>query len=281
MVNRNHRSIALAAGGVASTVVGVFVPAERAEALSCGCSGATYVVAPQSGATDVPIDTFVWFAEGDYYYGSVEQVALISTEGEQVELEIREIDAGADRLHVAIPVETLAPNTLYQAFGCDAGTCDRLLTEFRTGSATDEDAPALPTTGQPDRLFESGRGLFSCGRMRALEFAIEHDGILVADLGDATLDAEALAGSVTAASSEPQLMVGVGLCDDIWSGAEDETLEIRFGLFDLSGNFSGWTEPEPVELPKRGCSIADEQTPAAWAWGLLLLAAVRRRNETQ
>lgn len=279
MVGRRRRRIILAASGAASAVVGVLMPAERAEALSCGCHGATLVLAPKPGATDVPIDAFIWSVDAYSapYYGEVTELALVSAAGEQIELEQRELMVGDAGLLIGIPVETLAPDTLYQAFSCSNGVCDRILTEFTTGTSTDEDAPPPPSRGETESYLTSGVGLFSCGRQRALALGFDHEGILVADLGDAQLDVETLSGSVTAATTDERLFVGVGLCEDRWPGDEDDPLPARFGVFDVSGNFSGWTEPEPLELPSRGCSTSDE-TPAHWAWGLLLLAWARRRR---
>jgi MYXO-CTERM domain-containing protein len=256
------------------------MPAERAEALSCSCLGATLVLAPEPGATDVPIDAFVWSANAYsiLYSGYVEsELALVSAGGEQVELEQRGLTVGDTELLIGIPVETLAPDTLYQAFSCSNGVCDRILTEFTTGAGTDEDAPPLPSRGESETHHSTGAGPFSCGRTRALALGFEHEGILVADLGDGQLDVETLSGSVTAATTDERLFVGVGLCEDRWPGDEDAMLAARFGVFDVSGNFSGWTEPESLELPGRGCSTSDE-APARWAWGLLLLAWVRRRS---
>jgi MYXO-CTERM domain-containing protein len=281
VVGRPRRPLVLAASGAVSAVVGVLVPAEQAEALSCGCVGATQVLAPEHGATEVPVDAFVWAvnAYSTFYYGvAPSELALVGADGEQVEHELRELVVGDAEILIAIPVETLAPDTLYQAFSCSGGVCDRILTEFTTGAGTDDVAPPLPSRGETESFFSTNAGLFSCGRMRALGLGFEHEGILVADLGDAQLDVEALSGSVTAATSDERLFVGVGLCEDLWPGDEDVALGARFGVFDVSGNFSGWTEPEPLELPNRGCSTTDE-APAHWAWGLLLLAWARRRSE--
>jgi uncharacterized protein (TIGR03382 family) len=173
--------------------------------------------------------------------------------------------------------DPLAPDTLYQAFSCSNGVCDRILTEFTTGTETDESAPPPPSRGQTEFHFSGGHGLYSCGRTRALELGFNHNGILVADVGDAQLDIETLSGSVTAATTDDRLFLGVGLCEDLWPGDEDAVLQARFGVFDVSGNFSGWTEPESLELPSRGCSTTSDESPAPWAY-LLLLAWVRRRS---
>jgi uncharacterized protein (TIGR03382 family) len=282
MVGRRRRPLVLGASGAVSTVVGVLVPAEQAEALSCSCSGATLVLAPELGATDVPIDAFVWAVDAysTLYYGDMPSgLALVNAAGEQVELEQRELVVGDAELLIAIPVEPLAPDTLYQAFACSNGVCDRILTEFTTGSCTDEIPPPLPSHGEIERHFVSGARLYSCGRKRALELGFQHQGILVADLGDAQLDVENLSGSVTAATTDERLFLGIGLCEDRWPGDEDAPLTARFGVFDVSGNFSGWTEPESLELPDQGCSASDE-VPANWAWGLLLLAWAGRRSAT-
>ena len=86
-----RRRLALALGGTASVAVGVAWPAPEAEAFSCGCTGVTRVVAPAPGATDVPVDAFVWMHDGyGYaYYGAsstLDDFALIDQHGDEVEV---------------------------------------------------------------------------------------------------------------------------------------------------------------------------------------------------
>lgn len=273
----------MAAGGAGSVIVGMLWPAPAAEALSCGCVSSGSVLAPQNGATGVPVDAFIWMGSGYggfySYYGNDSELALLSDEGDEIDLELESIDVHGAELTVGIPAEELEPATLYQVWDCRNDVCDRIISSFTTGTMSDDEPPEAPTVSGENKLFDNGRGLFNCGGIQAIELSFDSDDIVLVDLGDATLSPTTFAGSVSAATNDGNLTVGLGLCADNWPAPADDTITPRYASYDLSGNFSGWQDGEPLELPQNGCGCTTngDSTPG-WAWLVGVLFVFRRRR---
>lgn len=66
-----------------------------------------------------------------------------------------------------------------------------------------------------------------------------------------------------------------------WSCSEGDEANVRFGTFDLAGNFSGYTERQRVKLPELdGCALGTRQG-GGWAALLVAVALLSRRARKQ
>lgn len=172
------------------------------------------------------------------------------------------------QIDILAPAQELAPDTRYQLWECMGDDCSRVITEFTTGEESDTTAPDLP--------MERSRDFEHRLREDSVALDVDFEGILVVDLGDADLRTELLSGSVHAVAIPEDLpiILGQGVCLDNWPGDLKDERPIRYGSFDLAGNFSGWTEPDPLAI--KGCSTTGERPPPCML--LLLLASCRRRR---
>jgi MYXO-CTERM domain-containing protein len=164
-----------------------------------------------------------------------------------------------------------------------------VITSFVTGDVTHDAPPAVPEVVS----FEA-RSVVShewgYEEWFLVDFDLQHEGVLV------VMDREQTAtmggqpsGKITDLSTSSSMLLGRGECVRNYDGAgENVETSVRFGAFDLAGNFSGWTEPMSVTfdaLPgesssSSSCRIA-EQPSSALAGALVLLAAVARRRKTR
>jgi MYXO-CTERM domain-containing protein len=231
------------------------------------------VQAPLPGET-VPTNAKIWLGTdlggtGDVLFPG-ERLVLLDADGDAVEPMEGTIHTVDGPLQVLDPGE-LRPETAYELWKCDATRCDSEVLHFVTGTERDDEPPSLPE--EIDRTHD-GHGPGPCGRAAWVELSVEHDGILLADLGERAVVAGPLFGSVTVATTEKSFMVGRGGCSTGFPSGDTST--IRYSAFDVAGNFSGWTEPDPIEL--RGCRCAaGPSDPPVWI-GLLVLIAFRRRR---
>ncbi len=204
------------------------------------------VVAPPDGASDVPLNARIW---GESYSG---RTRLIGPAGE-VESEQRyfplagPVGSGLS-LPVLVPSEPLLPRTQYRV---EDEVRPEEYRQFATGDAIDEDAPALPVLASVEN---------SVGTH--LEFAF--DGILVAaseplgtfesfetlleppgfERGYFALDAsEPL---FTLLTQQASLEFATGPCA---RPLPEAGVSAHFAVFDLTGNFSGWSDLVEVDPP--------------------------------
>jgi hypothetical protein len=228
------------------------------------------VALPEYGAEDVPTNARLWF-DGQISYGDQQsELVLIGPDGMEVETTEARIEMlEPQELVVLTPVEPLLPEARYQFWECDGPECTTLVSELTTGAAADDSPPALPI--EVDR--EQGRGWANLW--------IDFEGVLVVSLGDVALDPATLTGSAHFAWGDATVPLSFGdvdrYCFDGWPEAtsDEQTVPLRYGAFDLAGNFSGWSEPEPLSLAGCGCSANHGTSPLALL--VLLLGLTRRR----
>jgi hypothetical protein len=253
----------------------------QAAALSCDANG---IEAPEDGATDVALNVRLW-AHGRFGGGSAAR--LYGPEGE-VALDERFFlvaisESEGTPFPLSTPSQLLLPETEYRievdyppAF--DDGSVTTESKHFRTGSRVLTDPPSLPSLTGVTPVVADGPFL---GR-RGLDLSFDHQGILVGDpngllvsvrsvqdllLGeDATFQAlpiDAASRVLRWATLDPVLSVGLGDCV-LWPDRV-ERHEARFGVFDLAGNFSGWSEDATVlQLPDASPGAPPElQVPSA------------------
>lgn len=258
------------------TLAGAAALPRAADACSCWWPGEGFV-APAMNAREVPPNARIWVARG---FGGLRLVDVTDLE---VEVQGREgalegVDVGVS---VFTPDAPLLPGHRYVAY---AGEGE--ITRFEVGGAPDEVPPPLPValledvTVETPGLFGAFRGETSCGPndWAYATYRVTHEGLFVVVDRDeaAQLAAAEPSGTVTTLAFEEHFALGRGACTFNWPEAEGGAkARVRFGTFDLAGNFSGWTDAEPLELPGGcSCTSASAAGTAATAWLLVGLGAL-------
>ncbi len=272
-----HRSIAtLALLGVAMALGA----SRSAHAASCALPSAT--VLPDEQSTDVPTNTRIWWVSDAPLFAGLEQCdtppRLLDANGTEIPSTLSVLR----HMAVLTPSQRLEPMEYTVEHGCleEPGHLYEPQSVFTVldGATEDLEAPETPDmgVGEPDVARSEG------GDIVALQIEGEFEDILLLDIGGtATLDPDALTGEVTTTS----------LRDDFWLSSADcavprselqagTSTTFAFASFDLAGNFSGWTEPEPLTIAQSEgcqCSAAGDRPSFGWA-ALFLLGLVARRR---
>ena len=265
------------------TIVGL-APVRIVQAYTCGTS--PEVVLPSPEATGIALDARVWVTE-PVEGRPLDTLRLVRTDDDtEIAVELQTLQT---EQHTVIgsfrPLDGLEPMTSYALLAQDG----EVVTSFVTGDVTHDAPPAVPEVVSFEAHSEVSHE-WGYEEWFLVDFDLQHDGVLV------VMDREKTAtmggqpsGKITDLSASTSLMLGRGGCVRNYDGA-DENVEtsVRFGAFDLAGNFSGWSEPMSVTfdaLPgesssSSSCRIA-EQPSSALAGVLLLLAAVVRRRRVR
>lgn len=262
-----------------------------ATSFACSCMepGATFFLQPQDGATGVPVNALVWVgaAQTRGLFAGEDQLAIELLDGDEVVLPGTEgrLRSVNDTIDVFTPDLLLEADTTYTV-----RVGEQVISTFTTGSEVDDEAPAVPeevhrsSWSDPAEPFATS----SCGPLPAshgvsLEWEMDGDTVLVLLDRDELADVEGLSGTVPALAPFGSATLGNGfVCGgDNWDDARHlASTDVRYGSFDLAGNFSGWSATEEVTVYNRaGCSAAGDTTPTALLvlLGLLGVVGVRRR----
>lgn len=227
---------------------------------------AGHLVAPRDGAREVPTDTQIWIGLDSLEQVEVDgsEIILVGPDGEVALGPETALEIPLSRVLVRRPAAPLVPDREYGVWLCRAERCDVFVTGFRTGPGPHAGAPPRPHLIGEDPDQGSGRGYFS--------MQVDFEGILVVDRADGDFDGPGLAGAAVTFSADPAAPVELvaGECGN-WSG-DSTRAALRFGAYDPSGAFSGWSEPSTVEMS--GCALA----PSPGLPALLLLLVGRRRR---
>lgn len=218
-----------------------------------------YVQRPTDGDV-VPINTKIWLdaetaTEASIYIDPREPV-LQGPDG-AVALDRVSVATPVGDLHVYTPVAPLAPDTPYELRTCGPDECDRLLASFRTAVVAVDAAPDLPTI---DRVHAQSGFIRLDG---------EFSELLVVDHAGEDFDPDAFAGELLAVVA-PDGMIDLATAD-----LPDDGAGLRFGVYDLAGNFSGWTDARSVESEEAGCRT---HTSSPLPLLLVPLLALRHRR---
>jgi len=178
-------------------------------------------------------------------------------------------------LVVLTPDRPLLPNTRYQLADYEDRQKPPLqrvgegYDSFTTGTSLDTTAPTPLSLTWTERsgFIEWGDFRFHLSTTGARFLVVERE-------GSGELDHLALYGTIDHLSLiwerelDHNVSFGQGACLRNWPGAEPgASAVLRFGAFDLSGNFSGWTQPDTFRIPLislAGCGLD--------AWHLVALA---------
>lgn len=240
---------------------------EAAFALSCG--GHTLPLPlPADGATDVPTNTLVWTQRG---VGDMAPPRLVGPDGlvptTERFMRVATPFYNVELLSVLVPEAELEPDTRY-TIERDQESYSGVL-ETRRSRFTTGEGPAASVPSPPEVLAVEATADYrwdgTVGRWVELEFA-PPSGILFGDiegrLGEVTgvadllLDAGAgfepgLLDADTPAlfwpTLSPSIAAGHHDCGS-WPAPGVDAYAARFGVLDVTGRFSGWTETTELRL---------------------------------
>ena len=243
-------------------------------ARACSCGIGLDLLWPAMDTQDVPTNMRIWVGEttslgfGRPHLRRVDDV-------EKVFFSTSVIRTAEGQLEVHTPTSPLAPNTRYELVGCYDEDCE-VITRFTTGVGPDLEPPPLPVELDRDGGGGGSRSS-SCGKTRWASVAFTSEGLAVMQLDEGTLDPELLLGDTSIATLDHTTLVGRGGCHVGWP-SDDDAATVRYGAFDLAGNFSGWTEPDTLTLGGCGCRSNASGAPALALLAVVAVALRRRRR---
>lgn len=244
-------------------------------AQACSCDYSYTLLWPELDATGVPLNARVWASEYglDPYFLRVVGAPLEMS----VSYSTSRIDTVEGPLEVLTPDESLAPNTSYELVVCSEDievVCD-VIGRFTTGADEDRDPPPLPIETDRDGDAD-GIGRY-CGKSRSVTLEVAAEGLLVVQIDEGSLDLQGLSGATTFVTRDASVHLGEGGCLRGWPGSSN-TASLRYGAFDLAGNFSGWTEPDTLRIGDCQCRGDAPAAPAFLTLSVAALALCRRRR---
>lgn len=218
-------------------------------------------------------------------------VRLLDASNEAIPLDVlvlRDGSRGRIRYFIVSPKRDLAPGsvTLASVKGTEGAGMSFTVDDYRL-----ETPPSPPSLGKPSPTSAETRGLCATGGHYSIP--MQHVGV-IAVLG-LTRRVRPLADRplwVSDVFDGDSLMVGKAMCRTNWQF--HEPVLAQAGVYDIAGNFSGWTEaislgaltpkPDPSTHPPttaRGCACATQRhhehsTPVAYL--MLCFAAYSRRR---
>lgn len=236
---------------------------------ACSCDFPLYgVLAPTEGAT-VPRNARIWIG---YLDGEVDDVELRNLNQEEViDFEHSEI---AIREGVAITV--LSPRELLEPGEYAVETPNFPQVLFEVVDELDTTPPEPPELERVEPSVNDDDG-DSCGTYRGAQLWLEAEGVVLAlgaehDEPDTDPPAGRVTGATVASADGAYFGFDVP-CGDRWPGGE--SVALRFGTFDIAGNFSGLSDPKTIERPEdTSCSVALGRPRHKGALALLSLLAL-------
>jgi MYXO-CTERM domain-containing protein len=270
-------TIVAAVGGVALA----------APALACSCAfEITELLAPADGEVDVPLNARVWVGGGTYDGeggDAASRLVLLDEAGDPVAASVTELFGNNDRVAVITPDELLVAG---QTYTLELDQYEAL-GEFTVGDVELSIPPELPVelgreSSASARIHNQTN---SCGPTDMVTLTLETTGLVyVAEIeGWDSLDADAIDGEASELSLDGVLQIGSAGCVWSWPDAEPRaSTTVRWGVYDIAGNFSGWSDDEEISIPSAGCSCSAGGEGAQSGAAALLLGlvglAVRRRH---
>ena len=225
----------------------------------------------------MPANAKFWFVSQNDR--DLHEAILSGAEDTSLTLEVSTIRVGSGgRIRVFDPGRALDPGGSYElhVFSENATEPDERF--FFGGAERDEVPPPLPEVLR--HTTDHAPAAFSCAADRWMEitFADENEGLIVVDVDeDESLFPSELRGGVTAAAIGQSVELGYGGCVEGWPHGE-RTATLRFGAFDVAGNFSGWTEPEAFDIGGCGCSTRSGRPSLAFLCVVFVCMFVSRRD---
>lgn len=249
------------------TLLGVFfaVLAAFAPRPASACSYMQRAWALPTMESRVPTNTRIWVYVEDYQSSrlTVEDFTVTDDSGTSVAVRLDTIqlpNSSYGTLHVLTPLEPLKEGIVYQVAG-------PVETTFMVSEGPDHESPDKPEETERREYAQAAEQ--SCSAYSEVEIEYEPSEDLqelvvgVFDEYD-TFDADTLMGTLSAVGSDVdrgdqgkmELWLGPAPVAS-WPRSDPKTAVLRVGMFDLAGNFSGWSEPTTIDPPPipDGCSI--------------------------
>ena len=259
-----------------------FATPSTVEAQVCPCPELMDVaVFPLDQSVDVPTNARIWVRAD--WLESPADVRLTDHREHEVELTPTSLRVVDDPN--APVVHSFATSGLEAGGNYTVWIGDTVASEFWVGAQPDATPPTLPYVIGRDRTSNHSGTAMCPGPTHLATFQVDHEpGLLVVDRdGTAALLADAPEGVVTTLSARQHVSIGRSPCVDNWPQAEPAArTRVRFGAYDLAGNFSGWSEYEDVLIQPEHEALACRTvaTPVPWV-GLgafaMVLFGLRRR----
>lgn len=290
--------------GLFAVVCGVGVLAMPARARACSCAS-EFAVFPESGSQGLPLNVRVWQSTSSRVLEyEPATIRLYDVGNDQlIDTERQLLENPYDLVIVNYrPVQELTPRSVYDVRGYDEDGEFFVLSTFSVGDTRDDDPPPPPTLVEHYVWAEPAEEGSSCGVYDAFgtSFELEYDGLVVVDRDGQSTITDQPQGLVSAMSMVfPLLGLSNGACVHNWQEADEGTkARVRFGQFDLAGNFSGWDAGMDIEIPLlpepepdpeaamvagEDCACRHDRSPGpmgrlAGLVGLFLLGRRRRRG---
>jgi MYXO-CTERM domain-containing protein len=278
-VTRRGRRLRRGASALLTLVAIATVWSASATASACTCGPPPLVLdAPADGAEGVPTNTLVWIEPRSIPTDASLDTFVLRSASAEIAVETSRIQVSFLEILVLDPLEDLEPETKHTVFACIDDACDLLVREFTTGPAADDSPPDVPVEIDRDWGAEGSDvgGGISCGKTRFVEVEVEFEGVLAIELGDVELDPASRSGLVEHLTTERESMLADN-CIGNWPDDARDTTTVRYGAFDLAGNFSGFTEPDTIEL-RDGCGCTTDRRPGTTMLAVLFAMFARRRR---
>ncbi len=270
---------------LAAAALAVVAPAATAHANSCQAEAST--ITPHAGTVGVPTNTRIWIVGPTLdLYGADGQGQLCDDPPRLLDDQGAQVVTSLERLGqvvVLTPAQPLTQGSTYVVeHGCiDAEPLDDddpmspASTRFTVDAPADDEPPPLPDVAVDAPVVQGDRV--------SIEVQGEFDRILVVDIGsEAMLDPAGPSGTVSTASIAAEFSLGNVGCATTWPTVRPGvSTTLNFGAFDLAGNFSGWTEAEPLDVESQGCACRATPGGGPRGWmALVLLGLLCRRRHT-
>ncbi len=277
---------AIVASALATVLLSLTAPVH-----ACDCAGPPVQVRPAPSDSSVPANTKIWIG-----HPGIDKIAACSSptlkDGNDATVAttlsmLYEPDKKWANVLVLTPQQPLMKGVSYKLVDCDVyGQGGH--TTFTVSSGPDEQAPAIPgvTAGE---ITEGSMG--SCGDEFYSTMNVQHDGaLLVLDVaGQSALESAVPSGTVNDvfATNGEKIVVGNVICGrHNWDFDEDgDATGVRFGSFDLAGNFSGWSAAQTIETGC-GCRLAGAPSGGiggrlAALFGIVAMLLLHRRRRAK
>lgn len=229
-----------------SAAVSLGTIAGAAHALTCEAPGAT---APAWESIDVPTNTLIWCTR--WVVDASFQLHVTDAQGQVVSGTQTLLTSTQFQTVVFRPDTDLAPGEQYSY------QCNEFVTQpisFTTGAGPRNEPPALPNLERMQLHADPDSG-WGERLLASFPNISARDTIVVLDIeGGPALDAAALSGGLDDVklmnAPEGTAFVGRAPCVGNWPDAAlGAATRVRFGAYDLTGAFSGWTDWKTVTLP--------------------------------
>jgi len=273
-------------------------------ACSCPAGGPGFLIAPKNGQSDVPTDAKIWIQEPPVPNSQAHlprTLTLLDSEGNLVTTQRSQLHQWGYTgpypiVTIFSPTTALRSGMTYtiQLEDLRSATLDLRSTTFTVTASERLGADSFPSkpVAQLESVFVSDPDFnSSCGPayygsyqiplnqavLGVLDVAGHKDNLLFSGSGPSGIvDGMSLTGS---------FYVGKMACSHTWLGAAPRaSTRVRFGLFDISGNFSGWSDAQTLSLPAPlnggGCTGRSTTTTDAGVWFLPAVGLWRRRKKS-